>query len=57
MMNGRYATRNFALQMVVGRTPSIKRKKEHKLAVQSKASSNSISNYLSVVVNWKSSYR
>jgi hypothetical protein len=51
MLHVRYATRNFALAMVVDRTSSItrkqKKKNKKKLAVQYKASNNSISNYLS----------
>jgi hypothetical protein len=41
MLNERYATRNFALHMVVvGRRKS--RKKKHKLAVRNKASNISV---------------
>jgi hypothetical protein len=41
----RYATRNFALAMVVNRTSSVTWKK--KRAIEDKASNNNISNYLS----------
>jgi hypothetical protein len=48
MLNTHYATQNFALHKVVGWTLSItQKKKKNKLAVQNKASNNSISNYLS----------